>query len=179
MRAPSQVTLRRLQRRRVDPYSWRTFPVHKKAAHRDLLNSDATRRSPAGRRRPPISVIPMAPRPLLTVEPVFFRLGRFLRFPPPTNAVRPGRIDQPLATLPLPRPLSGHISTQGRSDMNPGENSRPLPTTPSSPSSFTPKKTRIWYPIDPPSPNNDSQQPAAAMQPSTGEHGVDRSFFCL
>jgi hypothetical protein len=78
---------------------------------------------------------------------MFFRLGNFLRFSPRMNAVRPGRIDQfrdPLdvcmflsflafvfdptfvlqfsATLPLPRPLSRHTSTQGRSDVNPGEN---------------------------------------------------------
>ncbi|KAG2336069.1 hypothetical protein BDR05DRAFT_971273 [Suillus weaverae] len=33
--------------------------------------------------------------------------------------------------------------------------------------------------IDPPSPNPDSQQPATAVQPATGEHGNDRSCFCF
>ncbi|KAG2748711.1 hypothetical protein P692DRAFT_201789822 [Suillus brevipes Sb2] len=160
----------------------------------------------------------MAPRPALTVEPqqpMFFRLGSFLRFSPRTNAVRPGRNVQsrdPLdfsATSPLPRPLSGHTSTQGRSDMNPGENSRQPATTPSSPSPFTasirhtqprivdvplaqakernaaagaPKKDEDIVPdeyLDPPSPKPDSQQPAAAVQPATGEHGGDRSCFCF
>jgi hypothetical protein len=89
--------------------------ARKKAALRDLLNvrvssfthyithsspslqSDATRPA-AGRRRPPISVTPMAPRPALTVEPqqpTFLRLSNFLRFSPSTNAVRPGRNVQP------------------------------------------------------------------------------------
>ncbi|KAG2745294.1 hypothetical protein P692DRAFT_20683391, partial [Suillus brevipes Sb2] len=98
----------------------------------------------------------MAPRPALTVEPqqpMFLRLSNFLRFSPSTNAVRPGRNVQPRdpldfsATLPLPRPLSGHSSTQGRSAMNPGESSRQLPTTPSSPSPFTPRIhniTSLW-----------------------------------
>ncbi|KIK33194.1 hypothetical protein CY34DRAFT_18518 [Suillus luteus UH-Slu-Lm8-n1] len=170
----------------------------------------------------------MAPRPVLTVEPqqpMLLRLGNFLRFSPRTNAVRPGQNDQPCdpldfsATSPLPRPLPGHNSTQGRSDMIPGDNSRSLPTTPSSPSPFTrihnvsswwpvrgghtqprivdvplaqakernaaagaPKKDEDIVPdeyLDPPSPNPNSQQPAAALQPATGEHGGDRSCFCF
>jgi hypothetical protein len=33
--------------------------------------------------------------------------------------------------------------------------------------------------FDPPSPNSHSQQPPAAVQPVTGEHGGDRSCFCF
>lgn len=33
--------------------------------------------------------------------------------------------------------------------------------------------------LDPPSPNPDSQQSAAAVQPATGEHGGNRSCFCF
>ncbi|KAG1731667.1 hypothetical protein EDD22DRAFT_390879 [Suillus occidentalis] len=171
----------------------------------------------------------MAPRPVLTVEPQqprLLRLSNFIRFSPRTNAVRPGQNDQPRdpldfsATSPLPRPLPGHTSTQGRSYMNPGENFRQLPTTPSSPSPFTPRihnVSSLWpvrgghtqprivdvplaqakernaaagapkkdedivpdeY-LDPPSPNPDSQQQAAAVQTSTGEHGGGRSCFCF
>ncbi|KIK44994.1 hypothetical protein CY34DRAFT_10673 [Suillus luteus UH-Slu-Lm8-n1] len=91
----------------------------------------------------------MAPRPLPRRKNMGSTVSRFLRFLPRTNAVRPGRNDQPLATLPLLRPLSGHTSTQGRSDMNPGENSRQLPTTPSSPSSFTSRihNVSFWWPV--------------------------------
>ncbi|KAG2758287.1 hypothetical protein P692DRAFT_2017782 [Suillus brevipes Sb2] len=61
-------------------------------------------------------------------------------------------VSQFSATLPLPRPLSGHTSTQGRLHMNSGENSRSLsiPRSPAtSPSAFT---TRIhhlssWWPV--------------------------------
>ncbi|KAG1874355.1 hypothetical protein F4604DRAFT_1764172 [Suillus subluteus] len=45
-----------------------------------------------------------------------------------------------------------------------------------------PKKDEDIVPIeylDPPSPNPDSQQPATAAQPATGEHGGDRSCFCF
>ncbi|KAG1807271.1 quinon protein alcohol dehydrogenase-like superfamily [Suillus subaureus] len=75
------------------------------------LQSDATRRPPAGHRRPRISAIPIVPRPSPTrdaQQPTLLRLGKFLRFSPPMNALRPGRKDQsrdPLdfpATLPLP-----------------------------------------------------------------------------
>ncbi|KAG2739949.1 hypothetical protein P692DRAFT_20840906 [Suillus brevipes Sb2] len=171
----------------------------------------------------------MAPRPVLTVEPqqpMLLRLSNFLHFSPSTNAVRPGRNVQPRdpldfsATSPLPHPLSGHTSTQGRSVMNPGENSRQPATTPSSPSPFTPRIRNVssLWPVrgshtqphivdvplaqakernaaagapkkdedivpdeylDPPSPIPDSQQPAAAVQTSTGEHGGDRSCFCF
>ncbi|KAG2343548.1 WD40 repeat-like protein [Suillus weaverae] len=112
--------------------------ARKKSARRDLLNFDATRRPPAGHRRPPISAIPMAPRPPPARDPqqsTFLRLSKFFRFSPRTNAVRNDQHRDPLdfsATLPLPRPLSGSTSTQGRSDMNPGQSSRPLPTTRSS-----------------------------------------------
>ncbi|KAG1728240.1 hypothetical protein EDD22DRAFT_1054187 [Suillus occidentalis] len=104
--------------------------------------------------------------------------------------------------------------------MNPGENSRQLPTTPSSPSPFTTRTHNVssLWPVrrshtqpriadvplaqakernaaagapkqdedivpdeysNPPSPNPDSQQQAAAVQPATGEHGGDRSCFCF
>ncbi|KAG2342513.1 WD40 repeat-like protein [Suillus weaverae] len=206
--------------------------ARKKPALSDLLNSDATRRPAARHRGPPIPVIPMVQRPPPTIDlqqPIFVRLSKFLRFSPRTNAVRPGRNDEhhdPLdfsATLPLPRPLSGRTSTQGRSHMNSGENSRPLLTTrlpANPPTTFTarihhlssrwpvrgglsqtpivdvplaqakernaaagaPKKDKDIVPIeyiDPPSPNPDSQQPATAVQPGTGEHGGDRSCFCF
>ncbi|KIK31504.1 hypothetical protein CY34DRAFT_19856 [Suillus luteus UH-Slu-Lm8-n1] len=45
-----------------------------------------------------------------------------------------------------------------------------------------PKKDEDIVPdeyLDPPSPNPDSQQPAAAVQTSTREHGGDRSCFCF
>jgi hypothetical protein len=45
-----------------------------------------------------------------------------------------------------------------------------------------PKKDEDTVPdeyLDPPSPNPDSQQPAAVVQPATGEHGGDRSCFCF
>ncbi|KAG1857441.1 hypothetical protein F4604DRAFT_1194052 [Suillus subluteus] len=93
-------------------------------------SSDATRRHAAGRRKPPISVAPIPPRPLPTIDPqqtVFVRLRKFLPFSSRTSAAHSGRNDQPRdpldfsSTLPLPRPLSGHTSTQGRPDMNSGE----------------------------------------------------------
>ncbi|KAG2345955.1 hypothetical protein BDR05DRAFT_960260 [Suillus weaverae] len=102
-----------------------------KPALSDLLNSDATRHFASRHRRPPIHVIPMVQRPPPTIDPqqpVFIRLSKLFRFSPRTKAVRPGRNDQPRdpldfsATLPLPRPLSGHTSFQGRSHMNSGEN---------------------------------------------------------
>jgi hypothetical protein len=61
------------------------------------LQSHATRRPPAGYRRPPISAISMVERPPPTngsQQPSFLRLSKFLRFSPRTNAVRPGRKDQ-------------------------------------------------------------------------------------
>ncbi|KAG1735656.1 hypothetical protein EDD22DRAFT_959886 [Suillus occidentalis] len=179
-----------------------------------------------------MSVTPMAPRLLLIVEPMFFCLGRFLRFPLRTNAVRPGRNDQPrdpldiyfflflLSYLTRHSCCNYHVAPTPPSLGAQLRDSRPLPTTPSSPSSFTPRILNVsfWWPVcgghtqpriidvplaqakernaaagatkkdedivpdenlDPPSPNCDSQQPAAAMQPSTGEHGVDRSCFCF
>ncbi|KAG1764121.1 hypothetical protein EDD22DRAFT_846030 [Suillus occidentalis] len=45
-----------------------------------------------------------------------------------------------------------------------------------------PKKDEDIVPdeyLDPPSPNPDSQQPATAVLPATGEHGGDRSCFCF
>ncbi|KAG1766359.1 hypothetical protein EV702DRAFT_1204148 [Suillus placidus] len=96
--------------------------ARKKLAHKDLLNSDATRptRPPAGHRRPPISAIPIAPRlpPARDPQqPTFLRLNKFLRFSPRANAV-PVRHIQPRdpldvpATLPLPSPLSGQAATR-------------------------------------------------------------------
>ncbi|KAG1807281.1 uncharacterized protein BJ212DRAFT_756726 [Suillus subaureus] len=87
-----------------------------------------------GRRRPLISTVPVSSRPLPTIDPqqpVFVRLRKFLSFSSHTNAVHPIRNDQPRdpldfsATLPLPRPLLGHTSTQGRPNINSGENSQP------------------------------------------------------
>ncbi|KAG2336712.1 hypothetical protein BDR05DRAFT_1005641 [Suillus weaverae] len=45
-----------------------------------------------------------------------------------------------------------------------------------------PKKDEDIVPdeyLDPPSPNPDSQQPAGAVETSTGEHGGDQSCFCF
>ncbi|KAG2343537.1 WD40 repeat-like protein [Suillus weaverae] len=126
--------------------------ARKKSARRDLLNSDATRRPPAGHRRPPISAIPMAPRPPPARDPqqsTFLRLSKLLRFSPRTNAVRNDQHRDPLdfsATLPLPRSLLGNTSTQGRSDMNPGDGSRPLSTTRLSATPPTTFADRIYHP---------------------------------
>jgi hypothetical protein len=60
------------------------------------LQSHATR-LPAGHRKPPIHAIPIVQRPLPSndlQQPSFLRLGKFLRFSPRTNSVRPGRTDQ-------------------------------------------------------------------------------------
>jgi hypothetical protein len=60
------------------------------------LQSNATRRHPAGYRKPPIPAIPLGPRLPPTRDPqqsTFLRLSKFLRFSPRTNAVRPGRKD--------------------------------------------------------------------------------------
>ncbi|KIK34512.1 hypothetical protein CY34DRAFT_17671 [Suillus luteus UH-Slu-Lm8-n1] len=186
----------------------------KNRALSDILNSDVTHRPTAGRRGPPIHAIPMVQRPPPTIhpqQPIFVRISKLLRFPPRTNPFS--------ATSPLPRPLSGHTSTQGRLYMNSGENSRSLSTTLSSatpPTTFTSRIHDLssWWPVrrshaqsnivdvplaqakeassapkndedivpdeylDPPSPNPDSQQAAAAV-PATGEHGGDRSCFCF
>ncbi|KAG2337936.1 WD40 repeat-like protein [Suillus weaverae] len=135
--------------------------TRKKRALSDLLNSDATRRPAAGPRRPPIRAIPMVQRPPPTMDlqqPIFVRLSKLLRFSPRTNPVHPVRNDQPRdpldfsATLPLPCPLSGHTSTQGRSHMNSSENSRPLSTTrssPTPPTTFTDCIHHLssWWPV--------------------------------
>ncbi|KAG1807284.1 uncharacterized protein BJ212DRAFT_1485696 [Suillus subaureus] len=94
--------------------------ARKKSARRDLLNSDAAPRLPAGRRRSPTSVISMVPRPPPTINPqqsVFLRLSKLFRFSPRTSAVYPSQnshlrdpLDVP-ATLPLPSHLSGQAST--------------------------------------------------------------------
>ncbi|KAG2036654.1 hypothetical protein BDR03DRAFT_959092 [Suillus americanus] len=97
-----------------------TTSARKKSARRDLLNSGATR-LPAGRRRPPKSVIPISSRPPPAIkpkQPVFLRLSKLLHFSPRTNAVHPGQNGQPRdplnvpATLPLPSRLSGQAATQ-------------------------------------------------------------------
>ncbi|KAG2343549.1 WD40 repeat-like protein [Suillus weaverae] len=92
--------------------------AHKNSTLNNLLNSDATRRSPAGRRRQPVPVIPMAQRPPPTIDPqqpVFLRLRQLLRFTSPTNAGPPVQPRNPLdvpATLPLPSSLSGQATTR-------------------------------------------------------------------
>ncbi|KAG1890063.1 hypothetical protein F4604DRAFT_1899102, partial [Suillus subluteus] len=124
-------------------------------AHRDILNvrisffthytthpslslqSDATRRPPAGHRRPPISAIPIALRPQPTrdpQQPTFLRLSNFLRFSR-TNGACPGQKDQsrdPLdfpATLPLPsnrihgESVSSTLLSSGRAFFNPSQSS--------------------------------------------------------
>ncbi|KAG2336706.1 WD40 repeat-like protein [Suillus weaverae] len=108
--------------------------------------SDATRCPPAGHRRPPISAILIAPRPLPARDS---QHPTFLRFSPHTTAVWNDQHRDPLdfsATLPLPRPLLGHTSTQGCSDMDPGESSQPLSTTRSSATPPTTFADRIYHP---------------------------------
>ncbi|KAG1764146.1 hypothetical protein EDD22DRAFT_969086 [Suillus occidentalis] len=172
----------------------------------------------------------MVQRPPPTVDqqqPIFGRLTKLLRF----SHANPVHHDQPRdplvfsATSPLPHPLSGYTSPQGRSHVNSGENSRSpatppttsaVPHTPSiilvarswrtlrSPASIdiplaqakeacsahflrnaaagAPKKDEDIVPneyLDHSSPNPDSQQPATASQPVSGEHGGGRSCFCF
>ncbi|KAG1807283.1 uncharacterized protein BJ212DRAFT_756895 [Suillus subaureus] len=109
--------------------------TRKKSARRDLLNSDAAPRLPAGRRRSPISVVPMAPRPPPTIDlqqPMFLRLSKLLRFSPRTNTGRNSQPRDPLdfpATSPLPtnRPRAENaLSTPlpgGRAFFNPIQSS--------------------------------------------------------
>ncbi|KAG1877379.1 hypothetical protein F4604DRAFT_1954710 [Suillus subluteus] len=93
--------------------------ARKKSARRDILNSDATRRPPAGHRRSPISAITMAPRPSPTRDPqqlTFLRLSKFLHFSCvnaiPVRHIQPcDPLDVP-ATLPLPSSLSGQVATR-------------------------------------------------------------------
>ncbi|KAG2068973.1 WD40 repeat-like protein [Suillus decipiens] len=92
--------------------------ARQKSALNSLLNSDATRRPPAGHRRQPVSVIPRPERPLPTInprQPVFVRLRQVLHFSPRTNTVPSAQPGNPLdvpATLPLPSSLPGQIATQ-------------------------------------------------------------------
>ncbi|KAG2745616.1 hypothetical protein P692DRAFT_20741310 [Suillus brevipes Sb2] len=65
--------------------------------HPLILSQSHATRLPAGHRRPPISAIPIVPRPPPSNDshpPSFLRLGKFLRFSPRSNSVRPGRKDQ-------------------------------------------------------------------------------------
>ncbi|KAG1805526.1 uncharacterized protein BJ212DRAFT_857021 [Suillus subaureus] len=166
-----------------------------------LLNSDATRHTV--RRKPPISVIPPAPRLLTDTidhpQPVFLGFLRKLLSSSRTDPVRPtctnesrNPLDFP-ATAPLPRPL-----------INPHENFRP-PTTQSSAPASTSFKSRLhslstWWPLQtdaprkddqcipdedlvspPPSPNPDSRQPTTTRQvkTNTGKHGNNHLCFCF
>ncbi|KAG1859346.1 hypothetical protein DFJ58DRAFT_288432 [Suillus subalutaceus] len=94
--------------------------VHDTTHPPSSLQSDATHRPPAGHRRPPISAIPIAPRPLPTrdpQQPTFLRLSKFFHFSPRANAVPVCHIQprDPLdvpAALPLPSPLSGQVATR-------------------------------------------------------------------
>ncbi|KAG1796182.1 uncharacterized protein BJ212DRAFT_1582366 [Suillus subaureus] len=113
-----------------------------------LLNPDATRQNV--RRKPPISVISSAPRPLTVTidhpQPVFLGFLRKLLSSSHTDPVRPtctnesrNPLDFP-ATAPLPHPL-----------INPHENFRP-PTTQSSAPASTSFKSRLhslstWWPL--------------------------------
>jgi hypothetical protein len=86
--------------------------ARKKLASRDILNSDATRRPPAGYRKPPIPIAPRSPPTRDPQQPTFLRISKFFRSSPRANVV-PVRdpLDVP-ATLPLPSPLSGQASTR-------------------------------------------------------------------
>ncbi|KAG1807269.1 uncharacterized protein BJ212DRAFT_755770 [Suillus subaureus] len=92
--------------------------ARKKSTLNDLLNSDATRRPPAGRRIRPVPAIPRPERPLPTInpqQPVFVRIRKLLHFSPRTNAVPPVQPRDPLdvpATLPLSSSLSGQAATR-------------------------------------------------------------------
>ncbi|KAG2343592.1 WD40 repeat-like protein [Suillus weaverae] len=182
--------------------------------------SDATRRSAVTRRNlPTLPVIARPQRSLPAVDPrqpIFLHIRKLLRLGLPVRNDQPrDPLDFP-ATLPLPQ----NLSPSGHSDADPRENSRAIPTLPTTRSSFTvptvfttrpnhlragrapppfadvpyaqakernaaagaPKKDDNIVPdeyLDPPSPHPDSQEPAAAVQPNTGEHGSDRSCFCF
>jgi len=65
--------------------------------HTLILSQFHATRLPAGHRKPPISAIPIVPRPPPSSEsqqPSFTRLSKLLHFSPRTNALRPGRKDQ-------------------------------------------------------------------------------------
>ncbi|KAG2063197.1 hypothetical protein BDR04DRAFT_1164121 [Suillus decipiens] len=87
------------------------------------LQSDATRRHP-GHRKPPISAVPIVPRPPPArdpQEPTFLRLSKFLRFS--SRAVKNNQPRDPLdvpATSPLPPSLPGQVAAQfDHSEINP------------------------------------------------------------
>ncbi|KAG2069007.1 WD40 repeat-like protein [Suillus decipiens] len=90
--------------------------TRKKSPHKDLLNSDATRRHPAGHRKPPISAVPIAPRPPPARDSqqlTFLRLSKFLRFS--SRTVKNDQPRDPLdvpATSPLPPSLPGRVPAQ-------------------------------------------------------------------
>ncbi|KAG2120394.1 hypothetical protein DEU56DRAFT_928429 [Suillus clintonianus] len=101
-------------------------------------------------------ITPISQRPP-TIDPhpsISLRLRRLFRIASHTNAVPPTRNDQlcgPLdfpATSPLPRPLLGRTTTQRRSNMNSGENSRSLSITqPSATSNTRPYNLPTWWPL--------------------------------
>ncbi|KAG2738104.1 hypothetical protein P692DRAFT_20502737 [Suillus brevipes Sb2] len=94
--------------------------------------------------RPPPTIHPQ--------QPIFGRLSKLLRFSH-TNPVHHDQPRDPLdfsATSPLPCPLSGHASTQGRSHVNSDENSRSLPATQSSATTkFAARVPHLssWWPV--------------------------------
>ncbi|KAG2066084.1 hypothetical protein BDR04DRAFT_1234206 [Suillus decipiens] len=115
--------------------------TRKKSAHRDLLNSDATRRPSVGHHRPPIPLSHIVPRPLPArdpQQPTFLCLSKLLRF-----SSRIVKNDQPCdlldfhATLPLP------------SNRPPAE---------CSPSTSLPRGRTFFHPIQ--SPSNKGKQKA-------------------
>ncbi|KAG2737871.1 hypothetical protein P692DRAFT_20883142 [Suillus brevipes Sb2] len=80
---------------------------------------------------------------------MFLRLSKLLRSSSRTNPVHHTQPRDPLdfsATSPLPRPLSGHTPTQGRSLMNFGENSGSSATPPSTFASRIPHPSS-WWPV--------------------------------
>ncbi|KAG2116789.1 hypothetical protein DEU56DRAFT_984917 [Suillus clintonianus] len=89
--------------------------ARKKSTLNDHLNSDATRRAPSVRRRPPIPVTPMVQRLPPTMnpqQPISLRLRQLFRFSPRKNAAV--QLHNPLdvpATLPLPSSL-GQAATR-------------------------------------------------------------------
>ncbi|KAG1848893.1 hypothetical protein F4604DRAFT_1935181 [Suillus subluteus] len=142
----------------------------------------------------------MLPRPLPAIDlqkTGFVRLHKFLPFSSRTNTVHPVRNDQ------LRDPLDSQPRSITRSSPSPPTS---FTSRIHQLSSWWPvrgghaqsrnvdvplaqakervlrKKDEDIVPdeyLDPPSPDPDSQQPAAAVQTSTGEHGGERSCFCF
>jgi len=64
-----------------------TFFIHNTTHPSLSLQSDATRRPPAGYRKPPIHIAPRPPPTRDPQQPTFLRLSKFFRSSPRANVV--------------------------------------------------------------------------------------------